>query len=98
MLPRAAEILLFRLLQVEFAISPGGVLREWVKLCLRILLLLLIPACLLVPPVVLIAVGLADLAQEIARMCAEALKAVMAITAAVAIGALLLSWLVSNRK
>lgn len=46
---RSAEVLRYKLLQLEYAISSGGGLRAWLKLNLLVSLLLGIPALLVVP-------------------------------------------------
>ena len=95
---RAAEVLRYHLLQVEYALSPSGVLRELLKLCLRLVVLLCIPALLIVPALVVIAAGLADLAGEIVRLCVNLLKGLLAIAAILLIGGAVLAGLGSRRK
>lgn len=95
---RVAEIYRYHLLRVEFALSPSGVLREVLKRCLRILLLLCVPAFMIIPALVVIAAGLADLAAEVVRMCFNALKAVLTLAAAAVVCSAVRSWLSARRR
>ncbi|TLD71663.1 hypothetical protein FEM03_05865 [Phragmitibacter flavus] len=53
LLERAAEVLRYMFTKAEYWVSPGGALREWVKLNLRLGLLIAIPAVLVAPVVTL---------------------------------------------
>lgn len=46
---RSAEVLRYKFLQLEYALSPSGALRGWLKLNLLLCLLLAIPAVFIVP-------------------------------------------------
>jgi hypothetical protein len=46
---RSAEVFRYKLLQLEYALSPGGALRAWLKMNLLVCLILGIPALLVVP-------------------------------------------------
>ena len=95
---RAAEVLSYRALKLEYALSPSGVLRELLKLCARILLILFVPTCLLIPPLVFIATGVADLTAEVVRACVNVLKAVLVIGGIMLVGSALIAWLSSGRR
>ncbi len=47
---RCAEVFRYHALRLEYALSPGGHLRAWVKTCLAIGLLILVPTALILPP------------------------------------------------
>ena len=51
---RAAEVLRYHAQRTEYWLSPRGRLREWLRTCLRLALLLGIPTVLLTPVVTLI--------------------------------------------
>ena len=46
---RAAGILHHQLHRIEYGLSPGGALRAWIKLCLRIAVVIGVPALILLP-------------------------------------------------
>lgn len=48
---RVAEVLRYKFLQIEFAISPSGGIRAWLRLNLLIAVTLVIPSLLVVPVV-----------------------------------------------
>lgn len=75
-LERAWEIVRFTALRFEHWISPGGLLRGFLRLCIQIALLIGIPAVLLGPPLVLFfqqAVALMALLTELARQFLQAI-------------------------
>jgi hypothetical protein len=57
---RSAEVIRYSLLSVEFWISPFGKLREWVRLNTRLGAILLMPAILVLPLLLLITGQLAQ--------------------------------------
>ena len=50
-LERVAEVCRYQLLQLEYSLSRGGGIREWLRLNLLLAVLLIIPALLVVPVV-----------------------------------------------
>lgn len=48
-LERAAEAMRYQSARLESWLSPAGILREWLRVCLRLAVALLIPGLLLVP-------------------------------------------------
>jgi hypothetical protein len=95
-LRRTAVILHYRLAALEYALSPNGTLRAFIRLCTMLGLMLSVSALLILPPLVLLFYGLADVAAAIAEACISILKAMLAIIGIVAIGMLLMA--VFNRK
>jgi hypothetical protein len=95
-LRRTAVILHYRLAALEYALSPNGTLRAFVRLCTMLGLMLSISALLILPPLVLLFYGLADVAAAIAQACLSILKAMLYVIGIVAIGMLLMA--VFNRK
>ena len=73
-LTRAAEVLRYWIARIEHALSPGGVLREWIKLCLRAAAAIGVPALILLPIAVGISGGLADLTAAIVQLCINVLE------------------------
>lgn len=82
-LERVAEILRYRLLRAEYALSPNGALRAWLKLCLKIALIVGTPALILGPILMLILSGIAAMAEALVRICVSILKAVVTVIAIV---------------
>jgi hypothetical protein len=81
---RTAEILRYRLLRLEYALSPTGMLRAWFKLMFKTAVVIGIPVMLLGPLLIVILAGIAVMTESLAHICINLLKAVAAI---VAIGA-----------
>ena len=88
---RAAEILRYRLLSLEYALSPNGSLRAWFKLCLKIALVIGIPVLLIGPILMLVLTGIVDITEAIASICLNLLKAFLAIAAIVVVIAALVA-------
>ncbi len=82
-LERVAEILRYRLMRAEYALSPNGALRAWFKLCLKIALVIGIPALLLGPILILVLTGIASVAEALVRIFVNLFKAVVAAVAVV---------------
>jgi len=59
-LTRAAEVLRYHMLMLEYSLSRGGGLRAWFKLNLLLGLVLAVPGILVVPAVTLVLSGLAS--------------------------------------
>ena len=81
---RSAEVLRFQLLRLEYALSPEGWLREYLKLNLRIAACVAIPASILGPViafVLIMVVGWTASLLTIAVNCLLTLLAVIAIAA-----------------
>lgn len=78
-LERAAEVLRYRLHCLEHTLSPDGELRAWGKVCLRICLVLALPALFVIPLLVVIARGLVDLTSAGARICQNLLEIVLSV-------------------
>jgi len=57
---RAAEVTRFTLLRFEHWISPSGWLREWIRACLWLAVVLIVAAVLIVPPVTALLEGVRD--------------------------------------
>jgi len=85
-LERSAAALVYQVLRLEYTLSPAGHLRAWALLGLMTGLVLAIPAVLVIPPVTLIAAGLATWS---AYLAAIALKLLLALVYAVLFGAIL---------
>lgn len=83
-LQRAAEILRHRLHIQEFALAPRGTLRAFLRLCMVLGLLIGIPAILVVPAIVVLFYGLADMTAALAAICMNILQAVVAVAGIVA--------------
>jgi hypothetical protein len=88
-LQRTAEILRYRLMALEYTLSPCGALRAFLKLCVALGLLLSIPALLIVPVLIVLFQGLADLAAAIAAICMGILQAILAVFGIVVAGGML---------
>jgi hypothetical protein len=95
-LRRTAVILHYRVAALEYALSPNGSLRAFIRLCVMLGLLIGIPVLLILPPLVLLFFGLVDVAAAIAEACLSILKALLAVIGIIAIGALLKA--MSKRK
>lgn len=61
MLERVTEITRFQLHQFEYAVSPGGGLRAWLRMNMLLAMVLIIPALLVVPVVTSLAGQFANL-------------------------------------
>ena len=88
---RTAEILRYRLLRLEHAVSPNGALRAWLRLNVRLALIIAIPTLLLGPILLLVLAGLADMTASLAEICLNLLEAVLAIVAIIAVIAALVA-------
>ena len=97
-LERAAEILRYRLHRLEYVLSPCGMLREWLKLGLRIFLVLSVPALFVLPALVMLFYGIVELTALALRVCVNVLQILLAILGIVVVGGLLISMLGSRRK
>lgn len=84
--PRSAEAVLYQVLRLEHALSPGGGLRCWLKLNVLLALGLAIPAIVLVPPATSI---IAAFATWSAYLAAVALNLLLALVYAILIAAIL---------
>ena len=78
-LERAAEVLRYRLHALEYALFPEGELRAWMRICLRICLMLALPTLFILPALVALATGLADVTAAGARICRSLLEIVVYI-------------------
>ncbi len=96
-LERSAVILLHALARLEYALSPGGLLRAWAKLCLRLCLILACPALLVVPALAVLACGFADLTAALALACSNLLSILLRLAAFAAAAALALAFVRSRR-
>jgi len=95
-LPRAGEVLRFTVHRAEHWLSPGGLLREWVRHNLRLAFVVTIPLLMFAPAMSLLlshatdwSAQLLDIAGNLAQIPRRISPGVM-ITAA---GCLLLRWL-----
>ncbi len=84
-LERAAKVLLYQLHVLEYALFPAGELRAWMRICLRISLILALPALFVMPALIVLATGLADITAAGARTCRSLLEITvcLVITAAI---------------
>ena len=82
-LTRAAEALKYQVLRIEYNLSSGGRLRNWLKLNMLAFLILAIPALLILPPLAAIMSGVASITGYI-------MLAIKNITLAVLWGVLLI--------
>jgi hypothetical protein len=81
---RTAEILRYRLHTLEYALAPRGTLRAFLMLCMMLGLLIGIPAILIIPAIVVLLYGLADMTAAIAAICMNILRALLAVAGIVA--------------
>jgi len=84
-LERASCILIHTLLRLEFAISPQGVLREWARLCLRLCIMLSLPALLVMPALIVLADGILEITAAATVIFSNLLNSVINIVMSVAI-------------
>lgn len=84
-LERAAKVLGYQIYAVEFALFPGGEMRAWLRICLRVCLILALPALFFMPALIVLTTGLADITAAGARMCRSLLEITvwLVITAAI---------------
>jgi hypothetical protein len=84
-LERAAKVLCYQIHQLEYALFPAGELRAWLRICLRICLILALPALFVMPTLIVLATGLADITAAGARTCRSLLEITvhLVITAAI---------------
>ena len=87
---RAAEVLSYSAYRLEYALSPGGHLRAWLKLNLLLALLLAIPTVLIMPVVTLFLGTVATWSQYLLATTVNILLALLAGTASVGLVTLLL--------
>jgi hypothetical protein len=73
-LERAAKVLLYQLHSLEYALFPAGELRAWTRICLRISLILALPAIFVMPALLVLAHGLAEITAAGARTCRSLLE------------------------
>lgn len=64
-LERAAEVLKYTVLCMEFTISPTGKLRRWIKFILTLFAWCIIPIILLVPGIVYLCNALAGISEDL---------------------------------
>lgn len=91
-LRRSAEVLRYQLLRFEYALSPEGSLRAWLKLNLLVGLLLAIPALLVVPIVTALLGAFASWTAFLLQAVLNVLYAFIAIVSMVGL-TLVLGWL-----
>jgi hypothetical protein len=84
-LERAAKVLVYQIQSFEYSLFPKGELRAWLRICLRISLILALPALFVMPALIVLATGLADITAAGASICLSLLKIVVyvVITAAI---------------
>jgi hypothetical protein len=73
-LERSAEVFRYSFLKIEYWLSPGGALREWVRLNVRLALLLSVPTLLIAP---LISVLLSQLSAWVTHLTETTSKMVL---------------------
>jgi len=95
-LERSAEVLRYQTLRVEYALSPEGRLRAWIKLVLIAFIAIGLPILLFTPVAVYLASGFADVATELAFAASGLMKACVSI--AVLGGLVLIAYLVFSRR
>ncbi|MCX6980703.1 MAG: hypothetical protein NTV08_08125 [Verrucomicrobia bacterium] len=83
---RSSEVLRFQLLRLEYALSSGGTLREYLKFNLRLAAVLAIPA-FLVAPIITFALG--QVAAWSAFLLATVVNFLLTLLALIAIAAIL---------
>jgi hypothetical protein len=86
LIQRSAEVLRYKILQLEYAVSPEGALRGWFKLNVLLFLLIGIPAVLFVPVITLILGSLAVWTDFLANAVMNILRALVGL---LAIGAII---------
>jgi hypothetical protein len=90
-LRRAAVILHNRMAAIEYALSPNGFLRAFIRLCALLGLLVGIPVLLIVPPVVLLIYALVDISVALVEVLRNVLTGLLYLLAILAIGGLLVA-------
>ena len=65
---RSGEVFRFQTLNIEHSLSPGGTLREWLKVVVRIAIILAVPTILLVPVITFLLSGLSEWSTFLARV------------------------------
>ena len=80
---RVAEAMRYQFLAVEYAISPGGFLRAWMKSTVFLAVLIVLPTALLVPPLLGLATGMALIAEQLALALRNLLHALLYLIAVV---------------
>lgn len=76
---RAIKMLWFRSRQFEHWLSPDGAMRAWLRWCLRMSLLLVIPGVFIVPVVICVLRGLAMVFAMLVRLCLDVLLVMAAV-------------------
>lgn len=84
---RSAEVLRYKMLQLEFAISPEGGLRGWLKLNVLLALLIGIPALFLVPIITFL---VSSFASWTGFLLEAAMNLLYTLLALLAIGAIIM--------
>lgn len=94
---RAAEVVRYALARAEYWLSPGGTLRSVLKLCIKVALLIGLPAVTIGPVILLLLEGaaaasasLAAIAANLAAMSISLITAVIGIAVLIAIVRILL--------
>jgi hypothetical protein len=78
-IPRVAKILKYRLLQLEYWVSPNGALRTWLKFCIRLCLVIAIGAFLIVPVLALALHGIAAMVTVLVGIAWHILELVLLV-------------------
>jgi hypothetical protein len=73
-LERTAKVLVYQIQSFEYSLFPKGELRAWLRICLRISLILALPALFITPILVVLSAGLADITAAGARTCRSLLE------------------------
>ena len=66
---RVCEALQYQALRLEYFVSPGGVLRFWTRQTILLALMLLVPAALLLPVILLAAGQIVTLSEAVMLIC-----------------------------
>lgn len=85
MIERVYESFLYNLLCIEYAISPKGGLRQWLKLNFAVFLLLAIPIFLFIPLATYFFSGIADITNYIKLAIFNVLYSIVAVIGIVSI-------------
>lgn len=76
---RVGGVLTYSMARMEYWISPSGILREWLRLVVKISLYLAIPAFLLVPIITLLLMEAVSFTEAISQIAVNVLRTLAAI-------------------
>ena len=95
---RPAEVLRYKILQLEHALSSGGGLRAWLKLNLLVALILVIPALLVIPVITFLLSSFATWTGFLLQAALNILYTLATIVCMVAVVRVLVYLLVTLRR